>query len=413
MQGLNMKSSVSVALVLLLAFSTFGQTFSTNWEKVPRSFIGNDFETIYDSLLLSRKFFQKDEFETTAKYDERINNPVNIRLGSNLTAANTLVFIYKPSQNHLPTDVFTDNSLSAEYNADREVLSVRIPTKSFYHYEDIFAANAVKSQFFGTAVKLSTLKSEGFYVGENAFGVKRNIQIFRGSSFSLVVANINDLFQPHYASTPLLKMEFKLSPAQARLVKNNLAVAYVTQITSPYLGMDTTELKPTIDGPSDIKIYHKFLVGNLIEVWLFNRIDGTIYSKRKVRQNSDSNVSNLTAKPTPEVELPTPQPTSEPTPQFTPEPTPRVISKGVLNGSATQLVKPVYPPAAKAVRATGSVNVQVSLDELGNVVSASAISGHPLLQQAAVAAARQCKFAPTILSGEAVRVTGIIVFVFP
>ncbi len=407
-----MKSFVTVTLVLLLVFSTFGQTFSPNWEKVPPTFIGNDFETIYDSLLLSRKFFQKDEFETTAKFDERVNNRVNIRLGGKLTAANTLVFVYKPSLVHSLADIFTKNSLLTEYNADTEVLSVKIPTKSFYDYEDIFATNMRDSALFGTEVKIPTLESEGFYVGENAFGVKRRIQKYRLTSFSLVIANVNDFFQAHFSSTPLLKMEIKLPPAQARLVKNNLAVAYITRLVSPYWGIESTELKPTIDAPTEFKIYNKFLVANLREVWLFNRIDGTIYSKLKVPQNSDSIVSNSIAKPTPEVELPTPQPTPEPTPQSTPEHIPRIISGGVLNGKATRLAKVVYPPAAKAVGVTGSVNVQVELDELGNVVSASAISGHPLLQAAAVEAARQSKFAPTLLSGEAVRVTGIIVFVF-
>jgi protein TonB len=54
----------------------------------------------------------------------------------------------------------------------------------------------------------------------------------------------------------------------------------------------------------------------------------------------------------------------------------------------------------------------VKIDERGNVVSASAVSGHPLLQAAAVAAARQAKFAPTMLSGQAVSVTGVIVYNF-
>jgi TonB family protein len=91
---------------------------------------------------------------------------------------------------------------------------------------------------------------------------------------------------------------------------------------------------------------------------------------------------------------------------------PKKVSLGVLNGRATRLVLPVYPPAAKAVRASGAVNVSVYIDEEGNVVSASALSGHPLLRDAAEKAARQSKFSPTLLSGEAVRVSGILVFHF-
>jgi len=107
-----------------------------------------------------------------------------------------------------------------------------------------------------------------------------------------------------------------------------------------------------------------------------------------------------------------PPPPPPPAAKPTPPPVPKTISKGVINGSATSLPKPPYPAAAKAVRASGAVNVQVKIDERGNVVSASAVSGHPLLQQAAVGAARQAKFAPTLLSGQAVSVTGVIVYNF-
>jgi len=91
---------------------------------------------------------------------------------------------------------------------------------------------------------------------------------------------------------------------------------------------------------------------------------------------------------------------------------PKKISGGVLNGKATSLPKPPYPAAARAVRASGAVNVQVTISESGSVVSASAVSGHPLLRQAAEQAARGARFAPTLLSGQPVSVTGVIVYNF-
>ena len=91
---------------------------------------------------------------------------------------------------------------------------------------------------------------------------------------------------------------------------------------------------------------------------------------------------------------------------------PKTISGGVLNGKAVSLPKPAYPAAARAVRASGAVQVQVLIDEEGRVVSASAAGGHPLLQAAAVAAARQARFSPTLLSGQPVKVSGIITYNF-
>jgi len=96
-----------------------------------------------------------------------------------------------------------------------------------------------------------------------------------------------------------------------------------------------------------------------------------------------------------------------------PEP-PKIIRKsgGVLQGSATRRVEPVYPPLAKAARISGSVVIEVTADEEGNVISARAISGHPLLKDAAVSAAKRWRFTPTILSGVPVKVIGTLTFNF-
>jgi periplasmic protein TonB len=95
------------------------------------------------------------------------------------------------------------------------------------------------------------------------------------------------------------------------------------------------------------------------------------------------------------------------------KPAPRApISGGVLNGKAISLPKPAYPPIARAAHASGTVVVQVLIDENGTVVSARAVSGHPLLQAVAVGAARQARFSPTKLSGQPVKVTGVIQYNF-
>src|SRR2546421_653030 len=76
---------------------------------------------------------------------------------------------------------------------------------------------------------------------------------------------------------------------------------------------------------------------------------------------------------------------------------PKMVSGGVLNGKATSLPSPAYPPAAKAVNAEGAVSIQVLIDEGGNIIAATAVSGHPLLRAAAEAAAREAKFSQTKL----------------
>ena len=113
------------------------------------------------------------------------------------------------------------------------------------------------------------------------------------------------------------------------------------------------------------------------------------------------------------ISAPTKVEVKEEPPPPAPKPTPHApISGGVMNGKAVHLVTPPYPAIARSAHASGAVQVQVLIDENGNVIAAHAMSGHPLLQAAAVAAARSSKFTPTKLSGQPVKVNGVIVYNF-
>ena len=88
------------------------------------------------------------------------------------------------------------------------------------------------------------------------------------------------------------------------------------------------------------------------------------------------------------------------------------ISGGVLNGKAISKPAPIYPLEAREAGAQGTVTVQVLVEEDGSVASATAISGPPLLREAAAAAARQARFSPTLLSGQPVKVSGVVTYNF-
>lgn len=88
------------------------------------------------------------------------------------------------------------------------------------------------------------------------------------------------------------------------------------------------------------------------------------------------------------------------------------VSGGVLAGHAIRKPQPPYPQMARAAGIEGVVVVEVTVGETGSVLSARAISGHPLLRDAAVAAARGWAFSPMTLSGVPVKVIGTITFSF-
>lgn len=90
----------------------------------------------------------------------------------------------------------------------------------------------------------------------------------------------------------------------------------------------------------------------------------------------------------------------------------RPVSSGVLNGKALDMPKPLYPEMARRARVGGVVSVEVVIDVSGKVIGARAVSGHEFLRDAAERAARQARFTPALLSGQPVRVSGVINYNF-
>lgn len=113
---------------------------------------------------------------------------------------------------------------------------------------------------------------------------------------------------------------------------------------------------------------------------------------------------------TPVVNMPDTPPAPEPKPSPLVPKTIRVSK--VLNSQAILLPKPAYPSMAKQIRVQGSVSVQVLIDEQGRVISAKAVSGHPLLVPEAQKAAMMARFSPTVISDQPVKVSGVITYNF-
>jgi TonB family protein len=115
--------------------------------------------------------------------------------------------------------------------------------------------------------------------------------------------------------------------------------------------------------------------------------------------------------------------TSEPPPRPPDPPKPPVrtreeenrplrITSFVLQGKAIERRTPIYPPLARQIHLQGDASVEVIISPDGRVESARVVSGHPVFAQYAKEAALGWRFEPTLLNNVAVRVTGVITFVF-
>jgi TonB family protein len=88
------------------------------------------------------------------------------------------------------------------------------------------------------------------------------------------------------------------------------------------------------------------------------------------------------------------------------------LEVGSLLPKAMDKPAPSYPQTARAARVTGMVTVFLMLDEKGAVAKVERTDGPEMLRGAAADAARRWKFRPTVVNGQAVRVSGYINFNF-
>lgn len=111
----------------------------------------------------------------------------------------------------------------------------------------------------------------------------------------------------------------------------------------------------------------------------------------------------------PTVQVPVPQPNSA-TPETGAPSGP--LEVGSLIAYATKQQAPVYPPAARSMRTTGVVKVEVLVSESGEVAEVKTTTGPMMLQTAAKDAIRKWKFKPFVRDGQPVRANGFVSFNF-
>ena len=88
------------------------------------------------------------------------------------------------------------------------------------------------------------------------------------------------------------------------------------------------------------------------------------------------------------------------------------VEVGSLVEFATAKTQPVYPTAARTMRASGLVKIEVVVDESGEVAEVKNAAGNALLVPAAKDAIRKWKFRPLMRDGQAVRASGFVNFNF-
>ena len=88
------------------------------------------------------------------------------------------------------------------------------------------------------------------------------------------------------------------------------------------------------------------------------------------------------------------------------------LTSTMSEGLLLQKTMPVYPVIAKATRTEGVVVLQATISRTGTIENLHLISGHPMLQKAAIDAVSNWRYRPYLLNGVPVEVETTVNVVF-
>lgn len=89
-----------------------------------------------------------------------------------------------------------------------------------------------------------------------------------------------------------------------------------------------------------------------------------------------------------------------------------IVPTAIAMARATKKVPPEFPAAARQLNITGMSEVEVQVDETGDVTEAKVLKGNAIFSANAMAAARQWKFTPMTKDGAAQKFKTVLVFNF-
>lgn len=229
-----------------------------------------------------------------------------------------------------------------------------------------------------------------------------SVAVIEGGKMSFEPTEVTYRSIMYYLDENMMKMAQPASqPATPPAGQPNTSASVpASNVASPNLDNKTAAVVPKSSANSNSNLTHKIspsLPGAVPNA--ADKLSG-LGSVELTDARTDSNVEakmvNIESEPPP----PAPRPVLKP------------VSGGVLNGIALSLPSPSYPETARRLRTSGIVTVEVIVDETGKVISAVATSGPSLLRDVAVQAALRARFSPTKLSGQPVKVSGLINYKF-
>lgn len=236
----------------LLQKTTSKQIYSTTpfdmtIERLPKNYKGHNILDIYQKLTPPRS---KGEFEKTEEYEGRIARWKESTILGKITTKDNLAFEI--------SEFLAPDTLTAEYDADKELLTVMLLFENQY-----FPNKARWLEIFYRS------KNLGSHTGITRMGVKFRVTSHIGTSVGLAV---KEQIQTISITKPYSRDE-------ARSIKNTIRAYAIATLEEPYKVDASTSTTASLDDPDEWLKQHFGLYVSLKAIWFVNTKTGEVFAK--------------------------------------------------------------------------------------------------------------------------------------
>lgn len=233
----------------------FSQTvFDLTAKQLPPKYLGHSLVDVWGLLNDRKKKFSQGEYETTQAWQTRLAKLKTERLMGEVTMVSDYAFKL--------------TNVETTYSADAEALTLTAQTaKSGFD-----SINNDSLLGFDSIQWWYNNKKAGAYVGSNAFGVKRRVQVETEQIYYL-------LFKPETLGKANTLTIHDVKPETAKVIRPQLRALLIGTPMEPYIGGDKEETDATIDDPVKTLTYSFYLYFKPKAIWFYNTQTGEVYYK--------------------------------------------------------------------------------------------------------------------------------------
>jgi hypothetical protein len=256
--------------------------FDLNRKQLPINYKGVNPILLYNQLEKKSRDLTKSEYETTIQYSERINLEKEKPLFGKIYTDSILAF------------VSDTRNIKYNYNADVQSLNIKMNLANYTNYY-----NDISFDFNRKSVMLDEIEKESTYLGSNAFGLSNLVDKTESNEYDLLFENWKNFNIPIKNSDALIEVNIGLDVLHAKQIIESdvLSCLFIGNLCEPYTCVGYSFQKPTISYPVEYITNFKYINLHVIEIWLFNKKTGEIYSKLKpindnLQKTKQSNYNN-------------------------------------------------------------------------------------------------------------------------